>query len=129
LFGNNLKGFEMQKSVTMNNVDNGKQFIYNNDTYTKVKISSHSNIFSSLRDYNIGVSLSGEEVIVLYWLKTVKIEVPDVKLSSVAIGKKFRYQSIDYIKVSYGEGKLYQYGLVNNEVCVFISDPFVELVD
>lgn len=90
--------FEMRKSMMINSVEDGKQFIYNNTIYTKIKSKSSSSLIDG--DYTVGVSLSGEHAIILHWSISIKIEVPDVKLSSIAIGKKFKYNEKSILRLN-----------------------------
>lgn len=119
----------MQKTTILSHVENGKQFIYNNTIYTKVRVSSYSNVIP--KDLQTGVSLSGGEVVVLSWSTNVKVEVPDVQLSTIVLGKKFKYGGNEYVKVKCVAGKYEegQYGLKNNEVITFSANPYVELID
>lgn len=118
----------MQKTTIISHVKDGNQFIYNNIIYTKVRVSSYSHVMS--KDCNTGVSLSGGEIVILSWSTNVKVEVPEVQLSAVAIGKKFKFNGREYLKIKHGTvNSKTQYGLHNNEVCIFTIDIDVEVVE
>lgn len=131
----------MQKEIELTYVKFGETFYYKGCTFVKSHCILNdgpnlSGFYFCIREgmdceVYIEVPIIQYNVALINCSTIVYIDIPTVKLNSVAIGSKFRYSNNEYIKVNYTtpESRNYQYGLNGNDVISFISNPDVEPVD